>query len=183
MSNILKTITNHKKQELIKRKKTTPLTKLVVKLKSSRPQKSNFLKSLQKPTDNISLIAEIKLHSPSAGHLGDKQDIVKRALAYQKAGADALSVITDHKFFHGQISFIKKIKRSSSLPILQKDFVIDLYQLYEAKLAGADALLLITKIVKPDKLRKFVDLAYQLGLHRPLSDRGHVDAPVEYQTA
>ena len=165
MPNILETIINHKKQELIKREKTIPLAKLVKKLKNNQLKPNNFLSNLlNHSTGDIGLIAEIKLASPSAGRLGDRKNIIKRALTYQKAGADVLSIITDNKFFNGQTSFITKVKNRSSLPILQKDFVIDPYQLYEAKLAGADAILLIAQIIKAEKLTELVSLAQNLGL-------------------
>ena len=114
--------------------------------------------------NKISIIAEIKLASPTVPYFGSEKDISKRAINYQKAGADAISIITEKYFFKGNLKFISKIKDKVDLPILQKDFVIDPYQIYEAKIAGANALLLIAKIINKQTLIKFVSLCQEIGL-------------------
>ena len=114
--------------------------------------------------DKMVIIAEIKLASPTVPYFGSEKDIVKRAVSYEAAGADAVSVITEKHFFKGNPEFIPQIKNKVNLPILQKDFIIDPYQIYEAKIIGADALLLIAKIVDKKTLIKFVTLCQKIGL-------------------
>ncbi len=105
----------------------------------------------------IGLITEVKLASPTTGKLGQKEDIPNRLLDYQTAGADAISVITEKKTFGGSLDLVTAIKKSASdLPILQKDFVIDDFQIEESYLLGADALLLIARIIDSNTLKKFV---------------------------
>lgn len=110
------------------------------------------------------IIAEIKLSSPTVPHLGSEKDIVKRAVDYDQAGADAISIITEKHFFKGRPEFISRIKKNINIPILEKDFVIDPYQIYEAKIIGANALLLIAKIVNKKTLIKFVAICQKIGL-------------------
>lgn len=114
--------------------------------------------------DKMVIIAEIKLASPTVPYFGSEKDIIKRAVNYEAGGANAISVITEKHFFKGNINFISKIKNEINLPILQKDFVIDPYQIYEAKIIGADALLLIAKILDKKTLIKFVALCQEIGL-------------------
>lgn len=126
-----------------------------------RSFKSALLRS-----DKIKLIAEIKKQSPSAGIICKDFDPVKIAKTYEKAGASAISVLTDQKFFGGSIEDLKKVatSRDLSLPILRKDFIIDEKQIYEAKAAGADAILLIVKVLGPEKLKAFLELTKKLGM-------------------
>lgn len=92
------------------------------------------------------------------------RDLLERVKEYELAGADAISIITEKHFFKGDLSFVSKVKEAVSLPVLQKDFVIDEYQIYESKQAGADALLLIARLVDGDMLSRFVSLTKQLGI-------------------
>lgn len=125
----------------------------------------DFLDAIKNPTvGDISIIAEIKLASPSEGKLGKQREIGKRAILYEKGLADAISVVVDNKYFGGKLEFIKKIKEVVTLPILAKDFVIDRYQIYEIKAYGADAVLLIAKIISRDKLKQYISLCFDIGL-------------------
>ena len=124
-----------------------------------------FERAIKHPkSGKLAIIAEVKFASPSESHLGNKQDIQKRAKAYEEAGADCISVVTEKHFFKGDPSFISQIKSAVSLPVLQKDFILDLYQLYEAKRAGSDAILLIAKILSKKNLASFVQAANTIGL-------------------
>jgi len=124
-----------------------------------------FAKAIQNPKKgSVAIIAEIKLASPSDQYLGLAQDIQSRAKAYEKAGVDCISVVTEKHFFKGDSSFVRLIKNTISLPVLQKDFIIDPYQVYEAKKAGADAVLLIALIVSQDNLISLVKTAQTIGL-------------------
>jgi indole-3-glycerol phosphate synthase len=114
--------------------------------------------------NSIGLIAEIKLASPNNPSLGSAADVLSRAKIYEESGANAISFITEKHFFKGDISYISQLKRTVGIPILQKDFVIDSYQIYESAKAGADAILLIARLVNTETLQSFVLLAKQLGV-------------------
>lgn len=108
---------------------------------------------------DIGLIAEIKLASPTEGELGKQVDILNRLQRYQHAGADAVSIITENRIFKGSLDLVATVKRSIlGLPILQKDFVIDEFQIEESYRFGADALLLIARIVSDEQLKRYVKL-------------------------
>ncbi len=160
---ILDQILRHKEKEvrLLRKKKPLPLLKKEVARLPVR--KNRFLASLKKARE-IAVIAEIKRCSPSRGLLCKNFNPVKIALDYQRSGARALSILTDRKYFGGSVEILKKVKKASSLPILRKDFTIDEYQIYESKLMGADAVLLIVRVLSPQKLRHFYFLAKKLGL-------------------
>ena len=112
----------------------------------------------------MQIIAEIKLKSPSTGVLGFRKDLVSRAKSYQAAGADVISIITEEKRFNGHPQFIPLVKKSVSLPILQKDFITTTKQIYQAKTLGSDYLLLIANLVPQKTLQNFVDLCIELGI-------------------
>lgn len=113
---------------------------------------------------DIAIIGEIKFASPTEPRLGTKSDLVKRAKQYEEAGADAISLIVEPYIFKGDLSDVGKVKKTVSLPILVKDFVTDQQQIYQAKKAGADAILLIAQLVDKATLSKFVGIAGQLGV-------------------
>jgi len=112
--------------------------------------------------DPLALIAEIKKSSPSAGLIQADADIRKIARQYQAGGASAISVLTEGRFFGGALEDLKGVKEEVSLPILQKDFIIDPFQIYEGRMAGADALLLIAALLGRDQLGTFVELTQAL---------------------
>jgi indole-3-glycerol phosphate synthase len=112
----------------------------------------------------LSFICEVKQASPSAGQIAKDFDHLALARAYEQAGADAISVLTEPDFFKGENRFLAEISASSPLPTLRKDFVIDEYQLFEARLLGASAVLLIVALLADDQLLWFIHLAAELGL-------------------
>jgi indole-3-glycerol phosphate synthase len=112
----------------------------------------------------VKLIAETKAASPSAGIIFKKYSPVTNAKAFEKAGASAVSVLTDAKYFHGGIGDLTKVKASIKLPVLRKDFIIDASQIYESRLAGADAILLIARILKEGQLEYLIRTASDLGM-------------------
>lgn len=126
------------------------------------PPTRGFAKSLAGP--GLSVIAEIKKASPSAGTLTTHFDHCAMGREYEAGGASALSVLTDKPFFSGDIRFLEEIRQTTRLPILRKDFVIDEYQIYETRTAGADALLLIARILEQETLRKFYETGSAIGL-------------------
>ena len=114
--------------------------------------------------DEIAIIAEVKRASPSKGMIADDFDYVFIAKDYEDAGASAISVLTEPYFFKGSNDYLKEISENVSIPILRKDFIIDEYMIWEAKAIGASAVLLIVSILSIVELKKFLDLAHDLGL-------------------
>ncbi|HHT9130844.1 MAG TPA: indole-3-glycerol phosphate synthase TrpC, partial [Candidatus Brocadiaceae bacterium] len=110
------------------------------------------------------IIAEIKKASPSLGVIRTDFNHVEIARLYESSGAAAISVLTDEKFFQGKLSYLTDVKKSVSLPILRKDFIIDPYQIYEARSAGADAILLIAALLSKEEIQRFLELARELGM-------------------
>jgi len=159
MHNILKEIVARKKQDLVTLKKGMP----PMPGYKPTPALRDFKKAILSSGD-VAIISEVKLASPTIASLGAADEILQRVVAYEKAGANAISFITEKHYFAGDISFIPKIKETVSIPVLQKDFVIDEYQIYEAKQAGSDALLLIAKLVDKERLQTFVLLCQELGI-------------------
>lgn len=121
-----------------------------------------FRKALRAQKKRLAVIAEIKLKSPSAGELGTIDEAIKRVKAYEAGGADALSIVTDTKYFGGSLKLLAEIRKATTLPILQKDFIVDPYQIYEAKQHGADALLLIARMHTPYYLFKYMIMCLDL---------------------
>ncbi|WP_377888799.1 indole-3-glycerol phosphate synthase TrpC [Alkalihalobacillus sp. R86527] len=120
--------------------------------------------SLENANHDIGLIAEVKKASPSKGIINENFNPVEVALAYERAGADAISVLTDETFFKGKNSFLTEVKKHVSLPVLRKDFIIDKRQIEESKLIGADAILLIVKVLGAEKTKEFYNLAKDFNL-------------------
>lgn len=131
----------------------------------SMPRCRNFYKAVTRPNvRGINVIAEIKKASPSAGLIRHDFDPVAIAKTYQKCGADAISVLTDEKYFQGRLEYIEQIARAVNLPVLRKDFIIDLWQVYESRAAGADAILLIAEALRPGELMDMMIAAAELTL-------------------
>lgn len=154
MNNILDKIIEQKKHELEQKKFYFPLTKFIKNLK---PSERSFKTALQ-TGDYLHIIAEIKKASPSEGLICPDFDPVKIAKIYEKH-ADAISVVTDEKFFQGKLEYLEKISAFSKVPLLRKDFIIDEYQIYESRLNGADAILLIANVLTLDQLISFMKIA------------------------
>jgi indole-3-glycerol phosphate synthase len=114
------------------------------------------------PSTNVALIAEIKKASPSAGVISPKFDALRVARAYEAAGAAALSILTDEKYFQGRIEYLQLIRDAVKLPLLRKDFIVDELQVYESAGRGADAILLIVAILDDRQLRDYRALAEHL---------------------
>jgi indole-3-glycerol phosphate synthase len=125
----------------------------------------NFYKAVTKTNPRgVNVIAEIKKASPSAGVIRGDFAPVTIAKTYEKCGADAISVLTDEKYFQGKLEYIDQVRHAVSLPILRKDFIIDIWQVYETRLAGADAILLIAEALKPGDLIDMMITAAELTL-------------------
>lgn len=150
----LKEIVERKRKEIKKRRSDL---KEMEKIISSLPMPRDFMANFN--SKSISIIAEIKYVSPSQGILKDRIDNKGMASIYEKGGASAISVLTEKHYFKADISFIQEVKDYTSLPILQKDFIIDPYQIYEARAFGADAILLIASLLDREEIKDFIDLA------------------------
>lgn len=111
------------------------------------------------------IIAEIKKKSPSKGIINDKIDVVEVGKGYERVGASCISVLTDHKFFGGKLEYLTAVKKAVNIPVLRKDFMIDEYQVIEAKAMGADMILLIAACLDPATLRNLAMFAKSLGLY------------------
>lgn len=114
--------------------------------------------------DDIAFICEVKKASPSKGIISESFPYVQIAQDYEQAGARAISVLTEPKFFLGSDRYLSEIKARVKIPILRKDFIIDSYQIYEAKTIGADAVLLICTLLDTNTLREYLKIAHSLGL-------------------
>jgi len=159
---ILKEIVEKTIITIDKRKESKSLDHLKSQIENLTLADPNFKKSLLKKDEAI--IAEIKKASPSAGIISDNFNPVSKAKEYESIGASALSILTEESYFKGSSKYLEEVKRHTKLPILRKDFMIDEYQLYEAKLMGADCILLIASILNDEQLKSFVMLAESLKL-------------------
>ena len=157
---ILDQIVKAKKIEVEKSKRMYPLSAVKEGLKNTTPAR-NFRKALGDGEGAI--IAEVKRKSPSKGTIRENFDPLEISDIYEKGGAAAISVLTDEPFFGGKKEFLTKIKEKVSLPVLRKDFIVDPYQVYETKRLGADAILLIARILQKG-LGDYIRLAEGLDL-------------------
>ena len=169
---ILDEIVAAKKNELERRKQKVPLSFLASKI-PGLPSTRSFEDALIKP--GISLIAEIKKASPSAGIICKEFNPSKIAKIYEGNKASAISVLTEEKYFSGNINLLSQIKKITKIPILQKDFILEKYQIYEARLYGADSILLIAAILSGKKIEDFFTLAHQLGMSAILEVHNNED--------
>lgn len=160
--NILREIVEVKKDEVKNLKKKFSYNSFN-SLEYFNSETRNFEKSLTKDK-RISVIAEIKKASPSKGIIRHDFDHLKIAEVYNSASVDSISVLTDEKFFNGNIDFISDIKKITDVPLLRKDFIIDEYQILEAKAFGADVILLICEILSANQIKDLTDCAAELNL-------------------
>ncbi len=163
MTDILKKILAHKQSEVAAAKELTPLNELKRKVIDSPPPR-NFFKAVTTPKNQLRVIAEVKKASPSAGVIRQQFDPVAIARAFYQNGAAAISCLTDQKYFQGSLSYISLIKDAMPLPVLRKDFIVDMYQVYESRIAGADAILLIGECLDEAQLLDLLILATELKL-------------------
>lgn len=161
--NILDKIVINKKMEVQLAKQHTPIAGLEASELFKRDCYS--LKQFLTDPQRTGIIAEFKRKSPSKGIINDKVNVEDVTRAYADAGASALSVLTDRNFFMGSSADLVSARRANTIPVLRKDFMIDEYQVMEAKALGADIILLIAAILTPAELRKLASLAKSLGLN------------------
>ena len=161
MTNVLEQIVADKREEVERAKREVPIEQIMKQAAQSDAPR-NFFAAVTRPKKRLRVIAEIKRASPSAGLIRPDFDLVEIARAYQENGAAAISCLTDGKYFQGELSYINRIKQAVSLPVLRKDFIIDPYQIHEARAAGADAVLLIAECLEEAQLVDLLILATEL---------------------
>lgn len=159
---ILDTIVAHKQEEVKLQKNQLPLSGLMQTLRDISPT-HDFKAAISTP-EQINLIAEVKKASPSKGIIREDFNPVTIAQIYQSSGASAISVLTDERFFQGRLSYLTTIRQTTSIPLLRKDFIIDEYQIYQARASGADAILLIAAILELRTMQTFLKIAHSLDL-------------------
>ena len=160
--NILDQIIDYKRKEVSENKKNTSIKDLESSAYFKRATVS--LREFVCKKDKSGIIAEYKRRSPSKGIINAKALVGRTTRGYADAGASALSVLTDQKFFGGSNQDLIEARKNNSCPILRKDFTIDEYQIVEAKAIGADAILLIAAVLEPDQSAQLADFAHGLGL-------------------
>jgi indole-3-glycerol phosphate synthase len=164
LTSILENIIADKQEEVRQRQSQVSLDQLRGRIFDA-PRCRNFYKAITKRHPRgVNVIAEVKKASPSAGLIRDDFDPVAIARTYEKCGADAISVLTDEKYFQGRLEYLEQVKQAVSLPVLRKDFIIDVWQVYESRAAGADAILLIAEALRPGDLIDLMIAAAELGL-------------------
>ncbi len=162
VANILDKIVAKKRKEIAESRARTPLASVQQSAEDAPPSK-DFLGALR-ASQGIGLIAEIKKASPSKGLIREDFDPPSIAKTYTAHGASCISILTDETFFQGSLSYLQQVRAVVDTPLLRKEFILDTYQIYEARAAGADAVLLIAEILTATELAHFSDLAQQLGM-------------------
>ena len=165
MANILDTIIATKFEEIKESQKIKSLGQLKDEV-GSASQPRGFVKAIetQLSKNKAAVIAEIKKASPSKGVIREHFNPKEIAISYEKGGATCLSVLTDQKYFQGHADYLKEAKAACSLPVLRKDFMVDPYQIYEARAMGADCILLIVAALPLDLMQELEEITHGLGM-------------------
>jgi indole-3-glycerol phosphate synthase len=162
MPSILDKIVATKRQEIAQARDVISLDELKAATKDAPPVR-DFFTALATPQE-ISLIAEVKKASPSKGLIRKDFDPLEIASAYESNGASCISVLTDVSYFQGSLDYLRAIRQQASIPLIRKDFIVDEYQIYEARAAGADAVLLIAECLDDAPLHTLYALIRELGM-------------------
>ena len=170
---ILQKIVENKREEVARQKEILPLGELRQML-ADRPPTRDFEGAIR--DRGCAVIAEVKRSSPSKGRIREDFDPVGIAGIYADNGASAISILTERKFFEGSAAYVPQISSVVGLPLLRKDFIIDPYQINETRVLGADALLLIARLLEAGELRDFIGLASELGLAALVEVHDEADA-------
>lgn len=163
MTDILNEIAEDTRKRVESSKKALPLADLKKRLGSIQKVSDLPFENALK-ADGISLICEIKRASPSKGMIAEEFPYLEIAKEYESAGASCISVLTEPRWFKGDVRFLKEISSEVSTPIIRKDFIVDEYMIYEAKLAGASAVLLICSILEDDRIKEYLRICDELNL-------------------
>ena len=179
---ILDRIIEHKKSEIDSAKQQLSLVNLEKSIGENDFKHYSLYKKLEKD-QGFHFICEIKKASPSKGIIQADFDPLRQARAYTEGGASAISVLTDQRFFQGKLDDLLKVKTNIALPVLRKDFIIDEYQIYQAKAYGADLILIIARILNQSDVQHFSQLARQLEMEilLEISDKSEINKiPKDY---
>ena len=164
LPDILAEILRHKRGELIRVKAALSLADLKAR-GADRPPARDMAAALTRDVGGpVRLIAEVKRRSPSAGEICSEFNPRTIAAQYAEAGADAISVLTDAKYFGGRLAYLDEVRSAAELPVLRKDFILEAYQVWEARAWGADSFLLIADALAPGELAELVSLGRELGM-------------------
>jgi indole-3-glycerol phosphate synthase len=184
--NILEKIYQDKIIEVRNCKKALPLTQICALMKESPRKPKGFVKSIEDKLANkkTAIICEVKKASPSKGIIREDFDPVQIAKIYESNGAACISVLTDEKYFMGKSEYLSAVRKEVNLPILRKDFIVDAYQIYEAKLIGADCILLIMAMIDLETAMEFEKIANDIGLDvlAEVHDKEELDLALKLKT-
>lgn len=173
---ILQEIAENTRKRLEKIKEEVPLKEVQAKAQGMNANTGfPFKKALKAP--GMSFICEVKKASPSKGVIAETFPYLEIAKEYQEAGASAISVLTEPDYFQGSPRYLQEISQMVCIPTLRKDFVVDVYQIYEAKLLGASAVLLISELLTEAQLKEYLEVSWKLGLSA--LTEAHSEAQVE----
>lgn len=154
-----------KRREQLEREMRLISLEEIMGMSETKPRAKRFFNAINSERlERLTVISEVKKASPSKGIIKKDFNPVDIAVSYEKAEAQAISVLTEEYYFKGCSQYLKQIRQAVSIPILRKDFIIDKYQIYEAKAIGADAILLIVAILDKERLERFLTLAASLGI-------------------
>ncbi|QDU38852.1 Indole-3-glycerol phosphate synthase [Maioricimonas rarisocia] len=162
MSDILAEIVAHKRGE-IERARAAVSTDRLQQVAEQAPHPRDFVGALRN-AHPMGLIAEVKKASPSAGLIREDFDPVEIARTYEQHGAACISVLTDENYFQGRLEYLRQVRDSVAIPVLRKDFILDPYQVLEARASGADCILLIAECLDDESLRTLYTYAAELGM-------------------
>lgn len=160
---ILDEIIENKTSEIETSKTSLPLEQIQEQIGAALPSRDFF--DAINPEGELKIISEVKHASPSKGIFREDFDPVEIAKSYSAGGASAISVLTDQKYFKGELSYLKNIRQNVETPLLRKDFIVDPYQVYEARLFGADAILLIVAALDQPSLSNLLNLTHSLQMN------------------
>lgn len=183
MPDVLKKIVDYKRGELSRMKGEVSLEELKARISELEDHPRGFYAAIENSVSSgwTAIIAEVKKGSPSKGVIREDFDPLEIARIYQNGGATCLSVLTDEHFFLGHLGYLALIREQVGLPLLRKDFIFDPYQIYQARAAGADAILLIAAMLDLPRLQEFSALAKELSLDVLLEvhDEGELETALE----
>ena len=160
--NILDKLSEYTKERVLVSKQDMPLDEIKQKALSLPKGEFEFEKALKK--DDVAFICECKKASPSKGIIAEEFDYLGIAREYEAAGADCISVLTEPKWFLGKNEYLKEIASNVSIPCIRKDFTVDEYMIYEAKILGASAVLLICAILTEEQIKEYIGICDELGM-------------------
>ncbi len=179
LEGFLRAVLDVKAKEVLRHKTKIPETSLRREAEDM-PACANFLTAMQKSSkDDIGIIAEVKKASPSKGDINANLDVEQYAKHYTEAGARAISVLTESKYFKGSLKDLETVCKNTDIPVLRKDFTISAYQIFEARRYGASSILLITTMLSKDQLSDYIQLVRELGME-PLVE---ITSEKEFETA